>query len=136
MEASPGGILIRDLNGDSRHDMVVTSRDAAQPGTFIFLNTSAPTNCSPPGSGTLAVNICSPANNANVPAQLTLRASGNSPAGVKRLELWVDGVKRTQHFSDQLRATVSLSPGAHHVTVVGVDLYDAIVKKTIVVHAP
>jgi hypothetical protein len=50
--------------------------------------------------------------------------------------LWVGGVKRAQNFSDQLRATIGLSPGTHHLTVVGVDLYDGLVKKTIIVHMP
>ena len=37
---------------------------------------------------------------------------GNSPLGVKRVELWVDGSKRAQAFSDQLRATVAVAAGA------------------------
>jgi hypothetical protein len=55
---------------------------------------------------------------------------------VKRVELWVDGVKRAQGINDQLRATIHLSPGTHHLTVVGVDLYDSLVKKPIVVFVP
>ncbi|HEY2361312.1 MAG TPA: FG-GAP-like repeat-containing protein [Candidatus Angelobacter sp.] len=136
IQSSPGGLVLRDLNLDSRRDILITSRSQAQPAAFIYLNTSAPTNCRPPGSANLAVNICTPASNATVASQFTVSASGNSPAGVKRLEVWVDGTKRTQHFSDQLRATVSLTHGTHQLTVVGVDLYDAIVKKTITVHAP
>jgi hypothetical protein len=53
---------------------------------------------------------------------------------VKRVELWVDGVKRAQSINDQLRATIHFSPGTHHLTVVGVDLYDSLVKKSIVVY--
>jgi hypothetical protein len=52
------------------------------------------------------------------------------------VELWVDGIKRTQAFSDQLSATVSASPGTHQVTVVGVDLYDGLVKQPISVSVP
>jgi hypothetical protein len=52
------------------------------------------------------------------------------------LELWVDGVKRTQNFSDQLRATVGAAPGTHRVTFVGVDLYDALIKQTTFVTVP
>jgi hypothetical protein len=136
IQSGPGGLALRDINLDSRRDILITSQSQSQPAAFIYLNTSAPTNCRPPGSAHLAVNICTPAANANVPSQFTVSASGNSPAGVKRLEVWVDGVKRTQHFSDQLRATIALGHGSHNLTVVGVDLYDAIVKKTITIHAP
>jgi hypothetical protein len=129
------GLTIRDLNLDSRHDIASTVHDA--PGGFaateVKLNQNAATNCAPPGSGTLAVNICSAATVVN---SLTIKASGNSPNGVKRVELWIDGSKRAQAFSDQLNAKVGLAAGKHSVTVVGVDLYNAIVKKTISVSVP
>jgi hypothetical protein len=129
------GLTIRDLNLDSRHDIAYTIHDA--PGGFaateVKLNQNAATNCAPPGSGTLAVNICSAATAVN---SLTVKASGNSPNGVKRVELWIDGSKRAQAFSDQLNAKVGVAAGKHSVTVVGVDLYNAIVKKTISVSVP
>ncbi|MCU1256161.1 MAG: Integrin-like protein, partial [Candidatus Angelobacter sp.] len=129
------GLTIRDLNLDSRHDIAYTVHDA--PGGFaateVKLNQNAATNCAPPGSGTLAVNICSAATAVN---SLTVKASGNSPNGVKRVELWIDGSKRVQAFSDQLNAKVGVAAGKHNVTVVGIDLYDAIVKKTISVSVP
>jgi hypothetical protein len=101
--------------------------------TAVLLNQNALTNCPPPGSATLAVKICSAGAAIN---QISIKASGNSPNGVKRVELWVDGVKRTQAFSDQLRATVGATPGTHRVAGVGVDLYDALVKDTIMVTVP
>jgi hypothetical protein len=129
------GLTIRDLNLDSRHDIAYTAHNG--PGGFaateVKLNQNAATNCAPPGSGMLAVNICSAATAVN---SVTVKASGNSPNGVKRLELWIDGSKRAQAFSDQLNAKVGVAAGKHSVTVVGVDLYDAIVKKTISVSVP
>ena len=44
--------------------------------------------------------------------------------------------KRAQDFSDQLNAKVGVAAGKHNVTVVGVDLYDKIVKKTVTVSVP
>lgn len=135
---SQGGFVARDLNLDSRRDLAVTSLEQLGNGleaTHIFLNQNGRTNCIPPSSATLGVNICSPAANAGVRTTFTVSASGNSPAGVKRLELWVDGVKRAQSFSDQLRATISVSLGTHRVTVVGVDQFDGLVKTPITVHA-
>jgi len=129
------GLVIRDLNLDSRHDIAFTSDNplSGDESTHVFLNQNALTNCPPPGSGTLAVKFCSAATGIN---SLTVRASGNSPNGVKRVELWIDGSKRAQAFSDQLSAKVGVAAGKHNVTVVGVDLYDALVKKTITVSVP
>jgi hypothetical protein len=135
---SLGGLVPRDLNLDSRHDLAIGAIQGLGTGdqaTHVLLNQNAQTNCTPPGSSILAVHICSPAANAGVRRTFTVKASGNSPAGVKRVELWVDGVKRAQNFSDQLRATVALTLGTHRLTVVGVDLFDSLVKNTITVHA-
>jgi hypothetical protein len=130
-----GGLVARDLNLDSRHDLVFAgfAEVGTGAGTEVLLNQNAQSNCRPPGSATLAVRICSPRANATVESRVTVAASGNSPAGVKRVELWADGVKRAQSINDQLRVTIHLSPGTHHLTVVGIDLYDSLAKKTIVV---
>jgi hypothetical protein len=132
------GFLSRDLNLDSRHDFAIAGKAeiGTGTGTQVLLNQNAQSNCRPPGSSRLAARICSPTPNAAVRSSFTVRASGNSPAGVKRIELWADGVKRAQSINDQLRATIHLSPGTHRLTVVGVDLYDNLVKKPIVVHVP
>ena len=129
------GLIIRDLNLDSRHDIAFTEFNplGGSATTEVMLNENAATNCAPPGSGTVAVKFCSAATGIN---SLTVKASGNSPNGVKRVELWIDGSKRAQAFSDQLNAKVGVAAGKHNVTVVGVDLYDAIVKKTITVSVP
>jgi hypothetical protein len=128
------GFTTRDLALDSRQSIALTASGAfGSPGTGVFLNQNALTNCPPPGSAKLAVKVCSITTAIN---QIAIQASGNSPNGVKRVELWVDGVKRTQNFSDQLRATVGATPGTHRVTVVGVDLYDALIKQTTFVSVP
>jgi hypothetical protein len=48
-------------------------------------------------------------------------ASGNSPAGISRVELWIDGKKRTEALGDQLRASVTVTAGRHRIAVVIVD---------------
>jgi hypothetical protein len=128
-------IVARDLTLNSRQDLALASLTflGGPAFTLVLLNQNALTNCPPPGSATLAVRFCSVSTAIN---SISVRASGNSPNGVKRVELWVDGVKRTQAFSDQLNATVSTSPGTHRVTVVGVDLYDALIKQPISVSVP
>jgi hypothetical protein len=128
-------VIFRDLSLDSRHDIAFAANnaDAGINETDVLLNQNATTNCAPPGSGTLAVHICAAP---TATKSLTVKAAGNSPNGVKRVELWVDGSKLAQAFSDQLNAKVGVATGKHTVTVVGVDLYDAIVKKTITVTVP
>jgi hypothetical protein len=129
-------IVIRDLNRDSRHDLIVTSR-GTPPGfggeTLLLLNLNAAPNCPAPGSQTVSVSICSVAPTTNA---LTVKASGNSPNGVKRLEVWVDGTKRREAFNDQINARVSVAAGTHRLTIVAVDRYDALVKKTTTVNVP
>jgi hypothetical protein len=128
------GTTSRDVALDSRQSVVLTASGAfGTPGTGVLLNQNALTNCPPPSSAKLAVKTCSISTAIN---QISIQASGNSPNGVKRVELWVDGVKRTQNFSDQLRATVGATPGTHRVTVVGVDLYDTLIKQTTFVSVP
>jgi hypothetical protein len=134
---SLGGIVARDLNLDSRHDLAIagiSELGVGAPVTHVLLNQNAQTNCAPPPASTLAVHMCTPAANAGVRSTFTVHAAGNSPAGVKRMELWVDGVKRAQNFNDQLGSTITLSLGTHRLTVVGVDQFDGLVKMPIVVH--
>jgi hypothetical protein len=128
------GVTTRDLALDSRQSVVLTASGAfGTPGAGVLLNQNALTNCPPPGSAKLAVKVCSISTAID---QISVQASGNSPNGVKRVELWVDGVKRTQNFSDQLNAKVTATPGSHRVTVVGVDLFDALIKETTMVAVP
>jgi regulation of enolase protein 1 (concanavalin A-like superfamily) len=136
LDGNNTAIAIRDLNRDSRHDFIATTFGLPPENdsfAAFMLNTNAAPNCPAPGSQTVRVAVCSitPTTNA-----ITVKASGNSPNGVKRLELWVDGKKRTQAFNDQIKARVSVAAGARRVTIVAVDLYDAIGKKTMTVTVP
>ena len=109
----------RDMNLDSRHDIVYT--DALGGTVTQGLATTGYTNCAPPSSAKIASKICSPTSSAS--STYTLRASGNSPSGIKRLEVWIDGVKKYQKWSDQLAKSFTLSAGKHRISVVAVDRY-------------
>jgi hypothetical protein len=128
-------VITRDVNRDSRQDVVVVRGVDASgaAATHVLVNQNALTNCPSPGSDTVRVKFCSATPHTD---SLTVRGSGNSPAGVKRVELWIDGKKRAQTFSDQLHATVAVSAGKHRVTLVGVDLYDKLAKQPIFVTIP
>ncbi len=64
-----------------------------------------------------------PANNGSVTNPITVRGAGNSPIGVKRLEIWVDGRKVNQELNSQIAKVITLSSGVHNLTLVAVDQY-------------
>jgi len=130
--------IARDMNLDSRHDLLLSVENNAGDDNVVDvgLNTSSLTNCAPPSSANLAAKICAPGANATVSSPLLIRASGNSPTGVARLEVWVDGVKQYQKWNDQLAKRLTLSPGSHRVVVVGVDVYKGTAKSTITINVP
>jgi hypothetical protein len=122
--AGPSGdvtsdLIYRDLNLDSRHDFVLS--DVIGGDVAVGLATSGYTNCPPPSSAFLIGKICSPTG--TTASTFILRASGNSPSGIKRLEVWIDGVKRYQRWNDQLAKSFTLSSGQHRIAVVAVDKY-------------
>jgi hypothetical protein len=134
----PTGLIVRDVNFDSRHDIGDSSLDIGneEAGWQIWANDNARTNCPPPNSSRLQAKICSPAAHATVGTTLSVRGSGNSPAGVKRMELWVDGKKRFEEWNDQLLATISLTRGRHQIIVQAIDQDDSFSPTPIFVTVP
>ena len=128
------GFVARDLNLDSRPDVLIPSWMGN--GFTYGRNTSAYTNCAPPDSSKLQAKICIPVVNGSVSNPITVRAAGNSPIGVKRMEIWADGKKVNQELNNQIAKLVTLSPGVHSLTVVAVDEYlgYASVTEKITVH--
>ncbi len=118
---SPAMVIDRDLNLDSRHDLVAA--DWQDDEELIATNTGAYTNCAPPSSATIGAKICSPAGG-TLASPVLVKASGNSPAGVQRLEVWIDGVKKAQAWTDQIAKKFTLTPGSHRIAVIAVDKYE------------
>ena len=129
--AAGSWITLRDLNRDSRQDMVVT--DGLDNSVHVLRNTNAQANCAPPSAASLSAKICSPATGATVNNTFTVSASGNSPAGTQRLELWIDGAKRFEILGDQLRRSVNLAAGSHRITVIAVSSFGKSASKSSVV---
>jgi hypothetical protein len=115
------GFVARDVNLDSRPDVLVPTWMGN--GFAFGVNTNAYTNCAPPDSSKLQAKICSPANNSNVSNPIAVRGAGNSPIGVKRLEIWVDGNKMAEELNNQIAKQITLSSGTHTLTLVAVDQY-------------
>jgi hypothetical protein len=134
--SDPAQMIARDLNLDSRHDVVEANGGPNDESMVVALNTNAFTNCAPPSSANLAAKICGPAANASVTSPVLVKASGNSPAGVQRLEVWIDGAKKYQKWNDQLAKKFTLTAGSHKITVVAVDLYKGTAKASVSVNVP
>ena len=111
----------RDMNGDSRADYAVIDWETNQLG--IGIQTGGYKNCAPPNSAKLAAKICGTSNGATVTSPLLVKASGNSPAGVNQLQVWIDGKRQSVKWGDQLAKKFTLSAGTHRIAVVANDKY-------------
>jgi hypothetical protein len=117
-------MLARDINFDSRKDVVISTSDAIgddYAGIFTLMNNSPRANCSSPDARNLAVNICAPFWTAAVLSPVTVQVVANAPAGVKRVEVWVDGVKQLQSWSDQIWSRLAMSSGSHRLVAIAYD---------------
>lgn len=122
-------IDIRDINLDGRHDLISDAGGLGMSAAIVALNSNGTVNCAPPPSGAIHAKLCTPGTTTSS-TTFTVRASGNSPVGIQRLELWVDGTKRAQVLNDQLLKTLTLTVGTHQITIVAVDRYLGISKTT------
>ncbi len=126
----------RDFGLTSRQDVVSWVGPYAGPYTQIDINTTPVTECPPPNSSKLQAKICAPATGKTKSTAVAIRGSGNSPAGVQRLEVWIDGAKKGESWSDQLAQTYTLKAGTHKVTVVAVDKYVGTSKSSVSITVP
>jgi len=111
---------VRDLDLDSRDDYI---SDDGFGGALVALQTGGYKNCAPPNSAKLAAKICTPLAGSTVSSPVLVRASGNSPAGVVQLQVWIDGVKKAVRWHTQLANKFNLSSGNHRITVIATDKY-------------
>lgn len=125
----------RDLNLDSRQDIVIPSY-FPDGEAIVGLVTSGFKTCPGLGSASLAAKVCAPVNNASVSSPVLVTAAGNSPIGVKRLEVWVDGKKIYQKLGDHLNKRIALAKGKHRISIVAVDQYVGTASKVVYVTVP
>jgi hypothetical protein len=131
--STPSSVEFRDMDLDGRHDMVAA--DWMSAGAWVAINLNGTPNCAPPGSDTTRAKICT-VTASGTPGTYVVKASGNSLAGIKRLELWVDGRKKYEVLNDQMQYRVALAPGTHHIVAVAVDKYVGTSKTEKVVSIP
>lgn len=121
----PVSLLLHDVNNDGMPDEIGTSPSVLQ----VELNTSATPDCSSPNSSKVAVHTCLPAAGSTVATTFSVRAAANAPTSILRIEEWLDGKKVYQQLSNQVRNTLTTTPGTHTLTVIPVDIFGNYVKQ-------
>jgi hypothetical protein len=102
----------------------------------IGIQTGGWKNCAPPNSANLAAKICGIKDGATVTSPLLVKASGNSPAGVNQLQVWIDRKKQYVKWGDQLSKRFTLSTGKHRIAVVANDRFIGSAKTIVNVTVP
>ena len=128
-----GPIYVRDINLDSRDDYTMGT---AFSEILVSLQTGGWKSCKPPNSAVLAAKICTPAAGATVTSPVLVQVSGNSPAGVIQLQVWIDGIKQAVKWHDELAKKFSLPRGTHRIAVVATDKYLGTAKRSINITVP
>jgi hypothetical protein len=124
----------RDMDGDSRADYAVVDWDNSLLG--IGIQSGGWKHCPPPGSANLAAKICGIKDGATVTSPVLVEASGNSPAGVNQMQVWIDGKKQYVKWGEELAKRFTLSTGKHRIAVVANDKFIGTAKTIVNVTVP
>lgn len=120
---SSGRIASGFIDGDGSEDILVNDNDVLLP--FHNNSSQAHDPCIFPSSP--GVHFCLPSgNSASSVHFLGSYHAETQPAN--RIELWVDGHKKFQVFSDRIDTTLPVPAGNHQATFVGVDSGGRLIK--------
>ena len=117
----PEELVFGDYNRDGKTDLAMLSTGSGTGPIFTLF-----TNTSPyPGGACVTpvrpgINVCSPGPVSGPTVNILADGTSQNPAVF--MELWVDGVKRVGYgSSNELRATLTLSPGVHRLGYYAID---------------
>jgi hypothetical protein len=136
------GISAGDYNHDAKPDVALFTDNSSahtHPNSAdLMLDTSshAVGACSAPAIG---IHVCSPGASSASPVHFSFSATSFSP--IRKMEVWVDGVKKSetyhvfanQGFSD---VSLALSAGTHRVSFFSGGFDGTVTKKTVSVNVP
>jgi len=116
---------------DGGHRLTVLAKDVNgtvyQTAETINVS-STPPACTAGGDG---VTICSPTAGATVASPTTLNAAAQSSAGIKFLQIYVDGVSQQTVTGAYASVQLTMSSGSHRVSVLAKDGAGVIWKNTV-----
>lgn len=120
-----GGFAAAFFDKNGKRDVALV--DAT--GLSVFLNTTGTSGdpCTFPAG--IGLHRCLPAGGGSGTSPVHVLATYKAAAQpVLRIEVWVDGKKVFQDYSDVVNTSVSLAPGKHQFSIVGVDATGKFVK--------
>jgi hypothetical protein len=111
------------IDGDGSEDILLGTNGSLVP--YHNNSSQAHDPCIFPSSP--GVNFCSPSATSASPVHILGSYHAQSqPAN--RIELWIDGHKNFQVFSDRIDKSLAIASGAHQITLVGVDTAGRLIK--------
>jgi hypothetical protein len=124
--AALNGLVSGFFTGDNKKDLIAAANRA---GMWWLTNTTSPwaDTCSYPT--TVAIHFCSPGGSSGTSVHV-IASSHTRVQPLLRMELWVDGHKRSQVTNDRLDTRVTLPVGTHSITVVSVDATGRYIKSS------
>lgn len=82
------------------------------------------------GGTTSGVTMTSPVNGSTVSNPVVVQATAGSTVAISFIELWMDGVKKTQVSGNTLNYSITLTSGSHRVTAQAKDANGVYYKQT------
>jgi hypothetical protein len=121
------------FRAQTRKDVIAGTGPVVNNVVLEFRNTASTAAEPCPYPVSPAIHYCGPANGSAVTGPgVSFKATARARTGpVNRIELWVDGHKLFQTFSDRLNHTQTLSKGTHAATLVEVDSAGALIKTNV-----
>ena len=88
-------------------------------------------NCPLPASP--GVNVCSPTPGGSYSSPVPVSAAGKPANGtLARMEIWVDGTKIGNYYTNELSTTVPLAVGSHGMTIIEDDSTGGYIKSSVI----
>lgn len=94
------------------HRITTQARDA----NGVYYKQTANITVSGSTGGTSGVTMTSPVNGSTISNPVVVKATASSSVAISFIELWVDGVKKTQVSGNTLNYSVTLTAGTHRIT--------------------
>jgi hypothetical protein len=118
------------LNKNSTRDLIVPHGTSAQTWMNTTVNPNDP--CSYPTTG--GVHVCAPAANVGSGNVKFLASARTNTQPLLRFELWIDGHKEAQLFTDRMNIKLPIANGTHEAAFIEVGASGLHITKTISFH--